>query len=181
MDDVQTALDLLCSRLPGAAVTLLGYSFGVRVGFEAAAADPRVRRLVGIGMPVGLGPFDFLKKIEKPLLVLQGSEDSFGPLPSVRRLVQEIARRFPGAELVCDAYSPVVVRYHPHPPDMPRTRWGLKDDHDVETWAPGNCLLSQWNYFDEPEPRLGVLQLMRYFPSLARMVRIVHYRLGEAS
>jgi len=93
MDDVRTALDLLGSRLPGAAVTLLGYSFGVRVGFEAAAGDPRVRRLVGIGMPVGLGPFDFLRKIEKPLLVLQGSEDTFGPLPSLRRLVEEIGPR----------------------------------------------------------------------------------------
>lgn len=98
----------------------------------------------------------------------------------VKRSVQALAERFPGAELVCDAYSPVVVRFHPRPPDMPRPRWGLKDDRDVEVWAPGIRLLSQWYYFDKPEPRLGVFQIMRYVPFIARVVRIVHYGLGEA-
>ena len=37
----------------------------------------------------------------------------------VRRLVQALAVRFPGAELVCDAYSPVVVRFHPRPLAVP--------------------------------------------------------------
>ena len=99
----------------------------------------------------------------------------------VKRLVQALTERFPGTELVCDAYSPVVVRFHPRPPDMPRPCWGLKDDREVEAWAPGIRLLSQWYYFDKPEPRLGAFQLMRYFPFLARVVRIVHYRLGEAA
>ena len=99
----------------------------------------------------------------------------------VKRLVQALAERFPGAEMVCDAYSPVVVRFHPRPPDMPRPCWGLKDDRDVEAWAPGIRLLSQWYYFDKPEPRLGVFQIMRYVPFIARVVRIVHYRLGEVA
>jgi O-methyltransferase involved in polyketide biosynthesis len=97
----------------------------------------------------------------------------------VKQLVQALTRRVPGAELVCDAYSPAVVRLHPHPPDMPQPHWGLKDDRDVETWAPGIRLLSQWYYFDQPEPRLGALQIMRYLPFLGRMLRIVHYRLGS--
>jgi O-methyltransferase involved in polyketide biosynthesis len=99
----------------------------------------------------------------------------------VKRLVQALAERFPGAELVCDAYSPAVVRFHPRPPIVPRPRWGLKDDRDVEAWAPGIRLLSHWYYFDEPEPRLGALRLMRTIPFIAKMVRIVHYRLGEAA
>ena len=98
----------------------------------------------------------------------------------VKRLVQALAERFPGAELVCEAYSPVVVRFHPRPAAVARPHWGLKDDRDVEAWAPGIRLLSQWYYFDKPEPRLGAFQLMRYFPFIARVVRIVHYRLGEA-
>ena len=97
----------------------------------------------------------------------------------VRDLVQALARRFPGSELVCEAYSPLVVRLHPRPSAVARPRWALKDDRDVEAWAPGILLLSQWYYFDKPEPRLGAFRLMRYFPFLAKMVRIVHYRLGE--
>jgi O-methyltransferase involved in polyketide biosynthesis len=99
----------------------------------------------------------------------------------VKRLVQTLAARFPGAELVCDAYAPWVVRFHPRPPAVPRPRWGLKDDRDVEAWAPGIRLLSQWCYFDEPEPRLGAFRLMRHIRFIAKAVRVVQYRLGEAA
>lgn len=99
----------------------------------------------------------------------------------VKRLVRALTERFPGAELVCDAYAPVVVRLHPRPPAVPRPRWGLKDDRDVEAWAPGIRLLGRWYYFDESEPRVGAFRLMRYIPFFARMVRVVHYRLGEAA
>jgi len=99
----------------------------------------------------------------------------------VKRLVQALAECFPGAELVCEAYSPVVVRFHPRPAAVAQPHWGLKDDRDVEAWAPGIRLLSQWHYFEKPEPRQGAFQLMRYFPFLARVARIVHYRLGEAA
>lgn len=97
----------------------------------------------------------------------------------VRRLVQALAARFPGAELACEAYSPVVLRSHPRPAAVAPPRWGLKHDRDVEAWAPGIRLLYQWNYFEKPEPRLGAYQIMRFFPFLARMARIVQYRLGE--
>jgi O-methyltransferase involved in polyketide biosynthesis len=99
----------------------------------------------------------------------------------VKRLVQALAERFPGAELVCEAYSPVVVRFHPRPAAVAQPHWGLKDDRDVEAWTPGIRLLSQWHYFEKPEPRQGAFQLMHYFPFLARVVRIVHYRLGESA
>ena len=121
----------------------------------------------------GQAGYHFLFLAEALLVYLEESD--------VKRLVQALAERFPGVELVCDAYSPVVVRFHPRPPIVPRPRWGLKDDRDVEAWAPGIRLLSQWYYFDEPEPRLGAFRLMRTIPFIAKMVRIVHYRLGEAA
>lgn len=116
----------------------------------------------------------------KPILFLAEAVLVYLEEADVKRLLQALSQRFAGAELVCDVYSPVVVRLHPRPQAVARPRWGLKNDREVEAWAPGICLLSQWYYFHQPEPRLGVFQLMRYFPSLARMVRIVHYRLGEA-
>lgn len=112
----------------------------------------------------------FLFLAEALLVYLEGAD--------VRRLVQALAAHFPGAELVCDVYSPVVIRQHPRPAAVAQPRWGLKDDREIEAWAPGIRLLSQWYYFDEPEPRLGALQLMRYLPFLSKMVRVVHYRLG---
>jgi O-methyltransferase involved in polyketide biosynthesis len=98
----------------------------------------------------------------------------------VKRLVQALAERFPGAELVCEVYSPVVIRLHPRPAAVARPRWGLKEDRDVEGWAPGVRLLSRWSYLDKPEPRQGAFRLMRHLPFIAGAVRVVHYRLGEA-
>lgn len=99
----------------------------------------------------------------------------------VKELVCALAGRFPGAELIFDVYSPVVVRFHPHPPDVPPVYWGLKDDHDVEAWAPGVRLLDQCYYNDQPESRLGVYRLVMHIPFFARVIRIVHYRLEQAT
>ncbi len=115
----------------------------------------------------------------RPMLFLAEAMLVYLEEGDVMGLVQELTRRFPGAELVCEAYSPVVIRLHPRPAAVAQPHWGLKDDRDVEAWAPGIRLLSQWYYFDKPEPRLGAFQLMRYLPFLSRMVRVVHYRLGE--
>jgi O-methyltransferase involved in polyketide biosynthesis len=109
------------------------------------------------------------KQAGKPMLFLAEAVLVYLEEAEVKRLVQALA----------EVYAPVLVRYHAVPPDMPRPRWGLKNDRDVEAWAPGIRLLSQWNTFDEPEPRLGAFRLMHYFPCLARVVRVVHYRLGE--
>jgi O-methyltransferase involved in polyketide biosynthesis len=115
----------------------------------------------------------------RPILFLAEAMLVYLEENDVKRLVQTLAERFPGAELVSDAYSPMVVRYHSTPPIIPRPHWGLKDDRDVETWAPGIRLLGQWYYFDKPEPRLGAFQLIRYIPFMAKALRVVHYRLGE--
>ena len=102
-DDVRAALDFLTGRTAGIPILLLGYSFGSTVGFEAAAKDPRVLRLVGIGLPLAMESFDFLKNVGKPVLLVQGTEDELGPLPAVRRLAAEIGPRaklvaIPGAD-----------------------------------------------------------------------------------
>lgn len=86
--DVQAALEVLAARCPGLPVTLLGYSFGARVGLEAAAQDPRVERLVAIGLPLDAGSSDLLTKIRKPLWVLQGDQDEFGSVRELEKLAE---------------------------------------------------------------------------------------------
>ena len=100
----------------------------------------------------------------------------------VRSLFLMLGKNFPGAELVCDAFSPYMVwlnnlriartkigaRYH----------WGLKRGKDVEGWGKGIDLLNEWFYFSRPEPRLARARWMRYIPPLAKASGIFHYRLG---
>ncbi len=115
----------------------------------------------------------------KPILFLAEAMLVYLEEDDVKRLVQALASRFPEAELVCEVYSPVVVRFHPRSAAVAQPHWGLKDDRDVEAWAPGIRLLERWYYFDQPEPRLGAFQILRFFPFLGRAVRIVHYRLEK--
>lgn len=115
---------------------------------------------------------------ERVLMFLTGEQ--------VRQLVCALRQRFPGAELVFDAFTPFMVRANPvlHPvlKKIGATmHWGLQDNRELEAWGAGIRLLSEWYYFDQPEPRLGAMRLMRWVPGLGHGAKIVHYRLGEAA
>ena len=102
----------------------------------------------------------------------------------IHRLVLELERRFPGAELVFDAASPWVIAAHrlaaagPARKVAALARWGLKNGKELESWGTGIRLLHEWFYFDEREPRLGAMRLLRFVPGLRHVARVVHYRLG---
>jgi len=89
-DDVRAALDHLGKRFPGLPVCLMGFSFGAAVGLAVGATDPRVSTLVGLGVPVGSGDFSFLFDVRKPKLIIQGTNDEFGPRATVETLYESL-------------------------------------------------------------------------------------------
>ncbi len=101
----------------------------------------------------------------------------------VRSLVLMLRDHFPGAELVIDAFLPYLVRMNNLRLSITklgaRYHWGIRRGQEIERWGDGICLLDEWGYFDEPEPRLDHIRWMRHIPFLARVLRIYHYRLGE--
>lgn len=99
----------------------------------------------------------------------------------VRRVVLALQERFPGAELVFDAMTPLMAWLHSRHAAIRKLRvhlWGLERGQELEAWSPGIRLLSEWFYFDRPEPRLGRSRLLRFVPLLNKGNRIVHYRLA---
>lgn len=96
-DDVRAALDFLAREFRGRPVLLAGFSFGSYVGLRVGCQDERVRRLVGLGLPVDNGDMSFLRDCAKPKLIVQGTVDQFGSrakleslfsaLPEPKRLV----------------------------------------------------------------------------------------------
>lgn len=103
----------------------------------------------------------------------------------VKSLVLMLRDHFPGAELVIDAFSPYLVRANNIRLSITkfgaRYHWGLRRGQELESWGDGIRLLDEWGYFDHPEPRLDHVRWMRHIPFLARVLRIYHYRLGEAA
>jgi O-methyltransferase involved in polyketide biosynthesis len=100
----------------------------------------------------------------------------------VKGLFLSIRNHFPGAELVCDAHTPFVIRTDNLQLALSgvkaRLHWGLKQGRDVEKWGEGISMLEEWFYFDDPEPRMAPYRWMRLFPVLGKSTGIFHYRLG---
>ncbi len=81
-DDARAALDWLADRYPDLPLVMGGFSFGSMVGLSVGAEDDRVAALLGLGLPVDLDErydFEYLARAEKPVLVVQGENDEFGP------------------------------------------------------------------------------------------------------
>ncbi len=122
---------------------------------------------------------------QRPFLFLAEGVLMYFEEAQVKSLVLTLRDRFPGAELVFDAFSPYSVwannlrlsitkfgiRYH----------WGLRRGQEIERWGDGIHLLDEWGYFDRPEPRLDHIRWMRHIPLLARVLRIYHFRLEKAA
>ncbi len=94
--DLLAVMEHLVRLYPERSLLLAGYSFGAYVALAVGCRDLRAKALIGIGLPVHLIPFDFLRACGKPLTIIQGDEDAFGALP----LVMALAAHVPGGARV---------------------------------------------------------------------------------
>jgi alpha/beta superfamily hydrolase len=85
-EDVAAAVGWLEARYQGLPLALVGYSFGAWVGLQVGCADPRIRALVGLGLPLDLYDFDFLTRTLKPALYIIGTRDEFCSQENLDRL-----------------------------------------------------------------------------------------------
>jgi uncharacterized protein len=99
-EDARAGLDYLATNYPKLPLLLAGFSFGARVGLEVGANDQRVAALIGIGTPVNMYDFTFLRACRKPLLLVHGERDEFGDADKLRALA---------AQLPTDARAQVVI------------------------------------------------------------------------
>jgi O-methyltransferase involved in polyketide biosynthesis len=122
----------------------------------------------------GAGPFLFVAEA-----VLIYFEEAL-----VKDLFVSIQRRFPGAELVTDGATPLMLwldnLHLIFTGSAARIHWGLQDPRDVESWSPGIRLLESFYYFDRPEPSMGFPTWFRHIPGMSKGSGIYRYRLGEA-
>lgn len=89
-DDLRAAMDWLVERHPELPVVVGGFSFGSMVALNVGAGDDRAVALLGLGLPVDLDErydFGFLADVDKPVLVVQGENDEFGPARRVKEVL----------------------------------------------------------------------------------------------
>ena len=89
-DDLRAAMDWLVERHPELPLVVGGFSFGSMVALNVGAGDDRAVALLGLGLPVDLDErydFGFLADVDKPVLVVQGENDEFGPARRVKEVL----------------------------------------------------------------------------------------------
>jgi methyltransferase (TIGR00027 family) len=113
----------------------------------------------------------------RPTLFFAEGLFMFLEAPDVRRIVGEIAQRFPGSSLLFDAIKPIEVTLRRFHPTLRRTqarlRSGIRGGRTVESWHPSLRVVGEWFYCEESEPRLGWYRLLRFVPWLGRTAWIL--------
>ena len=89
--DVGAAAEYLRALVPTVPLILIGYSFGSRCAIEYAITDPTIAGVVAIGLPPRIWSFDHLPELRRPLSVVQGTKDEYGPIGEVAPLIARIS------------------------------------------------------------------------------------------
>jgi len=126
---------------------------------------------------------------QRPFLFLAEGVFMYFEEAQVKSLVLTLRDRFPGAELVFDAFSPFMRWAHNN--KVNRTgigahlHWALKRPQDLERWsdpstslrAGGIRLLDERYPFQYPEPRMRRPLFVLLVPFLAKALGVFHYQL----
>ena len=88
--DVQAAIDWAIKMHPGKKLIVGGFSFGAWVASRVACELPIVDAVFLIGTPVNKYDFSYLRHCEKPMLFLHGTNDEYGDVNKLEKVVEHI-------------------------------------------------------------------------------------------
>lgn len=91
VEDARAALGLLRSRYPALRFSLAGFSFGSRIILRLGCG-PGIApaRLIAVGYPTRWPDLESLEICTREKIFIQSTHDEFGPLDSLRRLVDSL-------------------------------------------------------------------------------------------
>jgi len=108
-DDAAAAIRWLEERYPDLDIVVIGYSFGAWVGLRAGCPLPRVKALIGLGLPLNMYDFEFLISYQKPALYIVGTLDEFCSGENLDRFASRLpdaatVRRIDGSDHFFDGH-----------------------------------------------------------------------------
>ena len=87
LQDVVAAIDWVARKHPGLRIIVGGFSFGAWVSTRAACELSNVAAVFLIGTPVNKYDFGYLRNCDKPMLFLHGTQDEYGDVAKLEKLV----------------------------------------------------------------------------------------------
>lgn len=129
---------------------------------------------------------DQVKTAGRPVIFLAEGLFMYFAEEELKPFFRELARRFPGSEMLFEMLAPLAVGKSRHHETVKKIdsraefKWALKNSRDMETWNPSIRFAEEWNYFDFHKRRWGLFGAFARLPFIRpRMAcRIVHLRFG---
>lgn len=123
----------------------------------------------------------------RPVLVVAEGLLMYLHESQVRSLIVHLHHRFPGCELVFDAFSQLTAERVQAHPSLHHTgatvHWGIDNPHTIEQWAEGIHLREEWFFSRSPEiAKLGwfyrwMFRLTGPIMAVQRAQRLLYYTL----
>ncbi len=89
-DDVLAAIEWANRKHAGKKLIVGGFSFGAWVASRVACELPEIDAIFLIGTPLNKYDFGYLRHCEKPVLFLHGTEDEYGDVAKLEKLVPQV-------------------------------------------------------------------------------------------
>ncbi len=128
---------------------------------------------------------DQIRAGERPVFVVAEGLLMYLEEADVRALFLCLHKRFPGCHLVCDAFSKLTADRIKGHPSIQKTRavirWGIDDPHQIEQWAPGIHLKTEWFFSQSADiDKLGwfyrvMFKLTSGIAAAQRAQRLLYY------
>lgn len=178
--DIGCGLDTRFDRLDNGQMTWLGLDLPEVIELRQRFLPDAERCQTLAHSMFDLTWLNVVAQMNKPVIFLAEGVFSYFTEAEVKGVITGLAARFPGAELVFEAYSSFTVNMHKRTNTLlketgTRADWAVDDPYQLETW--GLRLLDKWGYFDQHEPRLGMFNLLRYIPLAVNANYILRYSL----
>ena len=116
---------------------------------------------------------DKISSDARPVLVVAEGLLMYLRESDVKVLILRLQQKFPGCELVFDAFSKMTVdRIQTHP-SLQKTgaviHWGIDDPHEIEQWGLGIHLKEEWFFGQEPD----INRLRWFYRFMFRLTRSI--------
>lgn len=117
----------------------------------------------------------------QPMLILVEGLFMYLTRDEVRAVLERLARRFPGAEVIFEAVSTLgaehASNYLASSGFAARFKSGLDSGREVEAWDPRFHFIEEWRHFESYPLRWGLFACLRWLPPARDFMRLVHLRL----
>ena len=90
VDDAKAALDFIAGQTPNVPLYASGFSFGSRTALKLGQGEPRIQKLLAVGVAVDLFDMSFITELEQPIAFVHGENDEYGKLENLRAMLKKL-------------------------------------------------------------------------------------------